>query len=110
MQIYHLQKPAWETVEYTDNPDLPALEDIEIVSDFLLSPEELVFREAATEKAIKESDPDLLPEYDFSHGIRGKYVKWLASGNKIIILAPDVAEPSVRKKPDSHCEGDSGST
>lgn len=37
-------------------------------------------------------DPDLLDEYDFSNGIRGKYVKRLAAGSNIVVLSPDVAE------------------
>lgn len=40
----------------------------------------------------KQSDPDLLPEYDFSNGVRGKYVQRLAAGSNIVVLAPDVAE------------------
>lgn len=37
-------------------------------------------------------DPDMLDEYDFSHGVRGKYVKRLAAGSNIVVLSPDVAE------------------
>jgi urate oxidase len=33
---------------------------------------------------------DILPEYDFSGGIRGKYAKKFAEGTNIIVLAPDV--------------------
>lgn len=51
-----LQKQPWETVEYTDNPDLPDLEDIEIVTDFLPRPEELIFKEAETEKITIQLD------------------------------------------------------
>ncbi|MEZ4732193.1 MAG: hypothetical protein R3E79_34175 [Caldilineaceae bacterium] len=40
----------------------------------------------------KESDPDMLKEYDFSKGVRGKYVQRLAAGSNIVVLAPDVAE------------------
>ena len=39
-----------------------------------------------------KNDPDMLEEYDFSKGVRGKYVKRFASGSNIIILSPDVAE------------------
>jgi hypothetical protein len=42
-------------------------------------------------KAIHDSDPDLLEEYDFSGGIRGKYVERLKQGSNIVVLAPDVA-------------------
>lgn len=30
-------------------------------------------------------------EYDFSKGIRGKYKDRLATGEKLVVLAPDVA-------------------
>ena len=31
-------------------------------------------------------------EYDFSKGVRGKYAKRLASGVRLVVLDPDVAE------------------
>jgi len=34
----------------------------------------------------------MLDEYDFSKGIRGKYVKRLAAGSNIVVLSPGVAE------------------
>ena len=40
----------------------------------------------------KPSDPDLLEKYDFSKGVRGKYVQRLTAGSNIVVLAPDVAE------------------
>ena len=36
-------------------------------------------------------DPDMLVEYDFSKGIRGKYVRRFSEGTNIVALAPDVA-------------------
>lgn len=33
----------------------------------------------------------MLDEYDFSKGIRGKYVKRLAAGSNIVMLQPEVA-------------------
>ena len=36
-------------------------------------------------------DPDLLDEYDFSKGIRGKYAKRYAEGTNVVVLDPDVA-------------------
>ncbi|HEY6246207.1 MAG TPA: hypothetical protein VIX17_19810 [Pyrinomonadaceae bacterium] len=39
-----------------------------------------------------ESDPDMLDEYDFSNGVRGKYVDRFAKGSNVIVLDPDVAE------------------
>jgi hypothetical protein len=38
-----------------------------------------------------QRDPDMLDEYDFSKGVRGKYVKRLAAGSNIVVLSPDVA-------------------
>ena len=37
------------------------------------------------------SDPDMLPEYDFSDGVRGKYAKRYAQGTNVVLLEPDVA-------------------
>jgi len=34
---------------------------------------------------------DLLPEYDFSVGIRGKYAARYAAGSNVVVLDPDVA-------------------
>jgi hypothetical protein len=43
-------------------------------------------------KVEKFSDPDMLDEYDFSKGVRGKYAKQYAEGSNIVLLSPDVAE------------------
>jgi len=44
-------------------------------------------------KAVKKTPaPEMLDEYDFSRGVRGKYAKRYAEGTNIVILAPDVAE------------------
>lgn len=37
-------------------------------------------------------DSEMLPEYDFSNGVRGKYAKRYAKGTNVVVLAPDVAE------------------
>ena len=34
---------------------------------------------------------DMLREYDFSRGVRGKYAKQYARGSNIIVLSPDLA-------------------
>lgn len=39
----------------------------------------------------KNKDKNILHEYDFSLGIRGKYAKRYAKGSNIIILSPDVS-------------------
>ena len=36
-------------------------------------------------------DRNLLDEYDFSKGVRGKYAKRYAEGTNVVVLAPDVA-------------------
>jgi hypothetical protein len=38
------------------------------------------------------SDPDMLVEYDFSHGTRGKYAQRYSEGTNLVLLSPDVAE------------------
>ncbi len=44
-------------------------------------------------KAVKKTPaPEMLDEYDFSKGVRGKYAKRYAEGTNIVVLAPDVAE------------------
>ena len=42
--------------------------------------------------ARKKRAPDMLDEYDFSKGVRGKYAKRYAEGTNVVVLAPDVAE------------------
>lgn len=42
-------------------------------------------------KRIQE-DPDMLEEYDFSQGIKGKYAKKYDEGTNIVVIDPDVAE------------------
>ena len=38
----------------------------------------------------KQTDHEILPEYDFANGIRGKYVNRLAKGSNIVVLDKDV--------------------
>ena len=37
-------------------------------------------------------DPEMLDEYDFSGGVRGKYAGRFVQGANVIVLEPDVAE------------------
>jgi hypothetical protein len=37
-------------------------------------------------------DPDMLEEYDFRGGVRGKYAKRYAEGANVVVIDPDVAE------------------
>ncbi|HEX5758437.1 MAG TPA: hypothetical protein VF121_04545 [Thermoanaerobaculia bacterium] len=39
-----------------------------------------------------EEDDDLLPEYDFSEAVRGKYYERHRQGTNVILLDADVAE------------------
>ena len=43
-------------------------------------------------KKDKTTDEEMLPEYDFRGGERGKYAKQYASGSNVVVLSPDVAE------------------
>lgn len=40
----------------------------------------------------KNADPDMLEEYDFSKGVRGKYAQRYAEGSNVVVLPPDLAE------------------
>jgi hypothetical protein len=42
--------------------------------------------------AKKKPALEMLDEYDFSKGVRGKYAKRYAEGTNVVVLAPDVAE------------------
>ena len=39
-----------------------------------------------------KSDPEMLEEYDFRGGIRGKYAKRYQQGTNVVVIDPDVAE------------------
>jgi hypothetical protein len=38
------------------------------------------------------NDPDLLEEYDFSEGVRGKYSRRFAEGTNVVLIDPDISE------------------
>ncbi|MDP2804814.1 MAG: hypothetical protein Q8O24_02615 [Gallionellaceae bacterium] len=40
---------------------------------------------------MKSKNDDLKPEYDFSNGVKGKYVSRLAKGANVAVLDSDVA-------------------
>lgn len=40
---------------------------------------------------MQENKEEMLPEYDFSGGERGKHAEHYASGTNLVLLAPDVA-------------------
>lgn len=39
-----------------------------------------------------QNDPEMLVEYDFSKGVRGKYAKKYAKGTNVVVIDPDVAK------------------
>ena len=43
-------------------------------------------------KPRNEPDPEMLDEYDFSGGVRGKYVGRFPKGSNVVVLEPDVAQ------------------
>ena len=43
-------------------------------------------------KPKTESDDDMLPEYDFTGAVRGKYYERYREGTNVVLLDPDVAE------------------
>jgi len=40
----------------------------------------------------QNEEDEMLDEYDFTDGVRGKYVDRVANRNNVIVLEPDVAE------------------
>lgn len=38
--------------------------------------------------AVKTDDDDMLPEYDFSRGVRGKYAARYQRGTNVVVLEP----------------------
>ncbi len=45
-----------------------------------------------SQDANSERDADMLEEYDFSNGVRGKYAGRFAQGSNVVVLDPDVAQ------------------
>jgi hypothetical protein len=45
-----------------------------------------------TTKSQNRRESEMLDEYDFSKGVRGKYAKRFAEGSNVVVLSPDVAE------------------
>jgi hypothetical protein len=39
-----------------------------------------------------KTDPEMLEEYDFSKGIRGKYVQKYSEGTNVVVIDPDVSK------------------
>jgi hypothetical protein len=43
-------------------------------------------------KKPENNSDDMLPEYDFSGGVRGKYATRYAEGSNVVVLDPDLAD------------------
>jgi hypothetical protein len=43
-------------------------------------------------RKAREKNGDMLAEYDFSKGERGKYARRYARGSNVVVLEPDVAK------------------
>jgi hypothetical protein len=43
-------------------------------------------------KKAREKNNEMLREYDFSKGVRGKYARHYARGSAVVVLEPDVAK------------------
>ncbi len=43
-------------------------------------------------KAKPKVSDEMLPEYDFRGGVRGKYAASFAKGANVVVLSPDVAK------------------
>ena len=41
---------------------------------------------------VNNSDPNMLEEYDFSKGVRGKHAKRYAEGTNLVLIDPDIAQ------------------
>ena len=48
-------------------------------------------KKPSNRKPARVDREEMLPEYDFSKGIRNKYAARFAEGTNLILLAPDVA-------------------
>lgn len=44
------------------------------------------------QESNNEHEPEMLDEYDFSNGVRGKYAARFARGSQVVVLDPDVAQ------------------
>jgi hypothetical protein len=44
------------------------------------------------QESSNERDPEMLDEYDFSGGVRGKYVARFSQGSNVVVIDPDVAQ------------------
>ena len=45
-----------------------------------------------SQKINPRRDEDILPEYDFAHGVRGKHHEAYKAGTNVVFLEPDLAK------------------
>jgi hypothetical protein len=45
-----------------------------------------------SQKINPEVEEDILPEYDFAHGVRGKHHEAYEAGTNVVFLDPDIAK------------------
>jgi len=45
-----------------------------------------------SQSKAREKNKEMLREYDFSQGVRGKYARRYARGSNVVVLEPDVAK------------------
>jgi len=43
-------------------------------------------------RKAKARRAEMLPEYDFQSGVRGKYAKRYATGTNVVVLSPDLTK------------------
>ena len=48
--------------------------------------------DSMSQEISPEEDEDMLPEYDFAHGVRGKHYEDYRAGTNVVFLEPDLAK------------------
>ncbi len=51
-----------------------------------------LMKNTSKKRRTRNEDDDMLPEYDFSGGVRRKYARRFAKGSIVVVLDPDVAK------------------
>ena len=64
----------------------------EVLKSGLSAPGERIAESESYMSSNIESDDEMREDYDFSNGVRGKYVDFLRDRGQLIMLEPDVAE------------------
>ena len=57
-----------------------------------LSAQERVQKVSENFMKVMANDPDMLEEYDFSQGIRGKYAERYEKGTNVVVIDPDLVK------------------